>query len=100
MKIREAFPLSIHRFVFSIHPFNCIICYQSEFERGGGLVLEEIVDIGRQSELSKLYSAFRKHFLIACGGAFACRIIIERGDDAKTRERREPFFFETARADQ
>src|SRR5437763_2873165 len=82
------------------HFFDCRFRQQLKLQRGGGVLSEEVVDIGREIDDGEAETARGEKFLIARGSAASGSVGVERGDDTEATERREPILFQPARADE
>ena len=64
------------------------------------MLAKEVVDIAGQIDGGEAQAARGEKLFVAGGGAASGGVWVERRDDSEASERREPFLFEPARADE
>src|SRR5947209_14244687 len=88
------------RLYIILHPFNRLFRQQLKLQRGGCVLVEEVVDIGREIDDGEVETVSGEQFAVARGGAASGGVGVERGDDPESSERREPVLFKSPCADE
>src|SRR5438067_1186484 len=82
--------LILHPSSLRPYPFNRRFRQQFKLQRGGGVLAEEVVNVGREIDDGEAKTARGEQFAVARGGTASGGVGVKSGDDLESSERREP----------